>query len=537
MKNAYKYLVYSLILVIISACTKEIKVVKGPATNENPYNGIALFSVGNSSIMNALSISGSSSSKLYSLDLTGKETEIKKEDGTLFQNVDISGIKPVKSGLIFSLREQVYDSVQDTTTFKETIYFTADGATAKVIAENNSLFFYEFGYNNPSATNGFHYLCSNQGVLEWNDSEKKLSNVHPFMPNSDSGCYGIEKGNDFVAVMRETIPSENSEDGYTTLPVKLIKFSHKNSGAEEIVLRDHASISDYDGGEISNFTKLGDEVIFVERYFQMSQPPFIGIVKVDLKTLTKTVLFQSPDPYSPGTYWTDLYLLFRGDAVGNKIYFVSGKGYEGETVNLLEETTQDMLESNSFHQQSKLYSYSKDSGAIQLSDIDLSYGHIQYMRSEEKVFILKFQQKAFYFPETTSYYTDNKLTLLDSSGQNIVYDFGIRPNINTNEVQGTGVIMITDFEDRNTRSNPKLTVYSLPKMGQGVLSDSRFDLKKYQFVSFLNFYDKTMFQYSLYPEAGQPSSEDNSRIGFFGSDGEIHFIDKDNAGFNLMMKL
>jgi hypothetical protein len=84
MKTMNKILISSLIISLIS-CTKEIKVVKGPITDTTSYQGYALFTTGAPSMSEALGLANSN--KLYSVDSSGNEIGIKKEDGTPFENI------------------------------------------------------------------------------------------------------------------------------------------------------------------------------------------------------------------------------------------------------------------------------------------------------------------------------------------------------------------------------------------------------------------------------------------------------------------
>jgi hypothetical protein len=146
----------------------------------------------------------------------------------------VRSVNPVKSGLLFTLDEEEYDSVMDETNTVRNIYYTSDGKTAKKISSHNEMNIgSNLSYNKPQSSNGFEYFCTIDGISQWNDSSKELTVVHP-LDNEIMGCYGIQFGDDFFAIIRsETVPSQ------------IMKVTHKDpTGVNITIIRDLAGIPD-----------------------------------------------------------------------------------------------------------------------------------------------------------------------------------------------------------------------------------------------------------------------------------------------------
>jgi hypothetical protein len=151
--------------------------------------------------------------------------------------------------------------------------------------------------------------------------------------------------------------------------------------------------------------------------------------------------------------------------------------------------------------------------------------YYELVNSQDRLFILKYENIYFYDTNLNiGSYSPVKLLDLDL---NLIQDFEIEKNsyLGLYRIKGNNVVSVFKIqEDRKTTA----TVYSLPTATQGMIADARFIDKFYRSISFINFYDKVLFQ------ADRSDTEQrDSILGFFDLDGIVRLINKIKASIGI----
>lgn len=513
-------------ILLLSACTKEIKVIKNPPNGSGSQvsNLFAIISSEEEMVDDELPDDIMPHSllqrKFHSISTEGLEQDLLLEDGSKLEGrVYLDGVINTKSGVLVSMgiQSDMADTVYN-------IYQLIDGKTLKLISANNRfrLSYKDLQEGYRQTTENRSYFCSTKGIMMWNDDSKTLETLRELNQEQEN-CYGKQIKNQFYFTLYSSFEDEISTG--TNIKVERVI---QNGNVSSFEMLDETQFRNNEYISVSSFSEIGSQVIFLVEYQNYNtNENLIQIVKVNKNNTESEVVYEREKTEEINYLYAEIFKngqLFDGKIIISLSY--------GESIDPVDFYVNDSFFTSVSQVNSKEYlTYDGDSVELFKQITGEPLTEFRLVNSEDTFFFFK-SQSIFYFDEQYSWitsYQDNSLLDLDL---NLVHQFQSGPNHNSqvHNIKGKDSISVSVPQEGGGH---KISIFILPTETQPMIEDTRFSDRLIRGIYFINFYDKVLFQADV-SNGGDMMETRDSISGFFGDDGLIRIINKIKAMIGLL---